>query len=612
MFCGKQIAESLRLLLFMFIAIFLAIGAISVPVEDVHSQSAPSYPRTAFVHLFEWKWTDIAQECETFLGPKGFSAVQVSPPNEHAVVETSPGNFPWWERYQPVSYQIESRSGTRAEFIDMVQRCDAVDVDIYVDAVINHMTGGDDTTPATGIAGSTYTHYDYPGTYSSWDFNYCGRNGNNDIVNYGDRWEVQNCELVNLADLNTSSPYVQNTIAAYLQDLVDIGVAGFRIDASKHMDTNDINSILGKVTGDFYVFQEVIDLGGEPITGSEYFQNGDVTEFKYSRDISNTFFNGQLAWFNSSNQFGAGWGFMPSSEAVVFVDNHDNQRGHGGGGHIITHKDGTLYDLTNVFMLAWPYGYPKIMSSYEFSYGDEGPPSDNNGNTDTIYSNGTPNCFNEWKCEHRWQAIANMVEFRNVTSSDFTVDNWWSNGGNQIAFSRGDSGFVAINKEGYSMNQTLQTGMPAGEYCNVVYGELATNGQSCTGPSIVVDANGTAQVSLDSWNALAIHSESQVSSSSQNQIISTDFTVNATTYWGQNVYVVGNIAELGNWNAANAIALSPSNYPLWSHPIDLPASTAVEYKYIKIDGSNVVWESGSNRIITTPASGTLQLNDTWK
>jgi hypothetical protein len=39
--------------------------------------------RHVIVHLFEWKWADIANECEAFLGPKGFCAVQVSPPMEH-------------------------------------------------------------------------------------------------------------------------------------------------------------------------------------------------------------------------------------------------------------------------------------------------------------------------------------------------------------------------------------------------------------------------------------------------------------------------------------------------------------------------------------------------
>lgn len=30
------------------------------------------------VHLFEWKWDDIAAECERFLGPRGFGGIQVS------------------------------------------------------------------------------------------------------------------------------------------------------------------------------------------------------------------------------------------------------------------------------------------------------------------------------------------------------------------------------------------------------------------------------------------------------------------------------------------------------------------------------------------------------
>lgn len=49
----------------------------------------------------------------------------------------------WWVRYQPVSYLLESRSGNREQFVDMVNRCRAVGVNIYVDAVINHMSGMD-------------------------------------------------------------------------------------------------------------------------------------------------------------------------------------------------------------------------------------------------------------------------------------------------------------------------------------------------------------------------------------------------------------------------------------------------------------------------------------
>jgi alpha-amylase len=33
--------------------------------------------KQVMVHLFEWKWTDIAAECERYLGPNNFCGVQV-------------------------------------------------------------------------------------------------------------------------------------------------------------------------------------------------------------------------------------------------------------------------------------------------------------------------------------------------------------------------------------------------------------------------------------------------------------------------------------------------------------------------------------------------------
>jgi len=68
------------------------------------------------------------------------------------------------------------------------------------------------------------------------------------------------------------------------------------------------------------------------------------------------------------------------------------------------------------FMLAYPYGYPRVMSSFYFDDPNQGPPQDNNENilSPTINPNGT--CGNGWVCEHRWRQIFNMVEFRNVVA----------------------------------------------------------------------------------------------------------------------------------------------------------------------------------------------------
>ncbi|GFU30125.1 pancreatic alpha-amylase, partial [Nephila pilipes] len=56
----------------------------------------------------------------------------VSPPNENGVVYEPFWNKnvkrPWFERYQPVSYKLITRSGSEMEFRDMVRRCNNVGV----------------------------------------------------------------------------------------------------------------------------------------------------------------------------------------------------------------------------------------------------------------------------------------------------------------------------------------------------------------------------------------------------------------------------------------------------------------------------------------------------
>src|SRR5687767_1132188 len=277
------------------------------------AQPAPAAPpgtKDVIVQLFEWNWTSVGSECQNFLGPKGFGYVQVSPPQEHARGQQ------WWVSYQPVSYRIESRRGTRAQFQAMVNTCHAAGVKVIVDAVVNHMAG--ESNPGPGWAGSSWTHYNYPGIYQTQDFHHCGRNGNDDIANYNDRYEVQNCELANLADLDTGATYVRDRLAGYLNDLLSLGVDGFRMDASKHMASADIAALRSRLSRPVYMVQEVIYGAGEPIGPLEYTGNGDVHEFRYGKDLARVFRNERLAYLTN---FGEGWGYIPGNVANVFVDN---------------------------------------------------------------------------------------------------------------------------------------------------------------------------------------------------------------------------------------------------------------------------------------------------
>lgn len=489
------------------------------------------------VHLFEWKWDEIALECETFLGPYGFGAVQVSPPNENGIIWKPFWNKaitrPWFERYQPVSYKLGTRSGNEQQFREMVRRCNNAGVRIYVDSVINHMTGH--IGKGQGTAGSSFDpevpRYDGvpygPEHFNSG--NKCPSTSGN-IEDYNDKVQVRNCRLSGLADLDLGQEYVRGKIAEYFNKLIEIGVAGFRVDAAKHMWPGDLSSIYGRLNTlneaffpagtKPFVFQEVIDMGGEPIKAEEYTTYGRVTEFRYGKqlgDIIRKNFNQQLRYLHN---FGEAWSFVSGSNAVVFVDNHDNQRGHGAGGFgtILTHMESRMYKMATAFMLAWPYGSPRVMSSYswprEVVDGKDkndwiGPPTDDKYNIKDVVRNADLTCGNGWVCEHRWRQIYGMVKFRNVAGVT-KVENWWDNGYQQIAFSRGNKGFLAINNEDHKMDQRLQTGLPQGTYCDVISG--SKSGNSCTGRSIQVDATGHAQIVIESSedSMIAIHVEEKL------------------------------------------------------------------------------------------------------
>ncbi len=513
-----------------------------VPTAD----SSPQAAGGVFVHLFEWTWTDIQKECP-YLASKGYTGVQVSPPNEHVVPQENQNadanaDYPWWIRYQPVSHDttaFTSRSGTLTEFQSMVDACNAVGVDVIADAVINHMAAIEVGTPPTGTSGTEYDNGTSPppsrfyGTqYDSTDFH-----GDCDISSYEDRSQVQGCKLSGLPDLDTGKTGVQNKIRAYLQSLIDMGVKGFRIDGAKHIPAQDLAAILNGLTGDYYLFQEVIDQStSEPVRDGEFTPNGDVTEFAYAFALGAAFDDACGGVLSDLQTLGTG--MLPSRFAQVFTDNHDNQRGHGvGSGCILDHRDGTEHVLANIFALAYPYGHPSVMSSYYWSTnptdntGDsKGPPTVNggpgsSGATLSVHTNSdfTPdNCsdtysLGKWACEHRRTTVANMVKFRQITAGE-SVGNWQNIGNapsDHIAFGLETKGFVAINRTASAASTTYQTGMAAGTYCDVTQGELTSNGTACTGRTLTVDGSGQiVAYSLGSMDAFAIHSGQKVRTAS--------------------------------------------------------------------------------------------------
>jgi alpha-amylase len=585
-------------------AVAAVLAAATVVPFTAAGSGAPAHASTlskdVTANLFMWNWNSVATECTNVLGPDGYAAVQVAPP-EDSMTDAADGH-PWWEIYQPVDYNLTSRMGNDAQFQAMVAKCHQAGVKVYVDAVLNHMARQDGND--TSYGGASYTPGSSYPAYSAADFHTYPNDcpvSSDQITDWNDYTQVTECELDNLPDLRTESAYVRSTEAAYLNKMIGYGVDGFRLDAAKHLGHTDLaalEALLNKdtTTGQpVYITQEVALGAANTALQPDSFENtGSLLGFDYA-DAIKTQFTGDLATFGGF----ASWSLIPGAYSSTFVNNHDTER----DGSNLSYKNGATYPLATEFLLAWGFGTPQVYSSFTWTNFNDAPPSDANG-----YVSNT-NCSSGWYCTDRLTGVANMVGWHNLalTNND-PVANWYTDGTNLIAFSRGPDAWIALNNESSAQTHTFTTGLPDGTYCDIIHGSVS--GGACTGSTVTVSGN-VATVTVPADDAVAIDLNSRVSGSTA-ATYTIDINANVTTTFGQNVYIVGSIPALGSWNTAHAVALSSQNYPSWTAALSFPPNTYFEYKYIKIDGSgNVTWESGANRFYTTGSSGSITFNDTW-
>ena len=277
---------------------------------------------------------------------------------------------------------------------------------------------------------------------------------------------------------------------------------------------SDLSAITSAVSGSPYVYQEVIEGGNDEISPTEYTGIGDVTEFRYGDVVGDAFRNGSIAGLNQLD----GRMLLPSADAIAFIDNHDTQRN---GRAKLTYKDGSSYALAEAFMIAYPYGVPRVMSSFDFTNPDSSPPAAGNGTTLPV------SCGQGWVCEHRWRTTENMVGLRNA-AADAPLTNWWSNGNDQIAFGRGNRAFVAFNRSDMPLTTTFQTSPPSGTYCDVMNGDPGEN--SCTGPTYIVDGSGRVNATVPANGALGLHVDAHTTGGGGCTTVSTSIAVTTYTY----------------------------------------------------------------------------------
>ncbi len=449
--------------------------------------------RNVTANLFEESWPSIASECTSVLGPDGYAAVQVAPPED----SLKASGTPWWQVYQPVDYNLTSMMGTPAQFQAMVTACHNAGVKVYVDAVLNHMA-------AQSGSGASYGGQSYnPGTltypaYGSADFHSYPSNcpeSDNGIDNWLSYTDVTQCRLESLPDLATQTTHVRQTEAAYLNALIAEGVDGFRLDAASSIGETDLAAIKGMLNPDtttgtpVYLAQEVYpgSAGQDSRLNPTSFEpEGSVLAFDYTYALTNDFRGNNIAALNAYVPT------LPSAYASTFVTNHDTER----AGTALHYTDGAEYIRADEFLLAYGYGTPQIYSSFAYSFSDQSPPVDGSGMvTGAVCNQGT------WECTEQNPAIVAMVGWHNLALTDNDpVANWTTSGSNFVAFSRGSDAWIAINNGTSPISGTFPTGLPNGSYCDIINNTY--NAGACSGTPITV-SGGSVTVTVPAGGSIA-------------------------------------------------------------------------------------------------------------
>jgi len=512
-----------------------------------------------FIKLWEWNFVDIARECEAWIGPNGFDAIQIAPVTDHIV------NGSWHAKYQPVSFLLNSRSGTAAEFKCMVATCRAAGVEVMVDVVLNHLArpcdavgsyGAGAVTPCVGWGGSRYGNRrvaEEPGWQPIGPASFHHFLGDRLINCAVDSETFQcpdstppgdctQCDLFGLPDFDTSSRPVQELLTKHLKELHTLGVTMLRLDAASYMPAKDLSLIINELPWDF-VFQEW--WAGVPAPSRSRYV-GHYRDIFFGRKINAALVLNDVNHLSRLLNITNGLDGMSSQQVLHPLTFHD-QRSYDYQPNTPTYKGGLEFHLQQKFFLASPYGHlVRVWGGYGWKNLDDGPPGcshlDERCVVEPVYNpDGSDRCLptpvstplpdnvrmtHRWVCEHRWQGVAGLVDYRKHCNGKMVTKLWDGDveHGN-LAWRAGSDCFVALQRKMPPRDAALGdwsivglvTGLPAGRYCDL--SSLSTfkdwNGAGCE-REVVLGANGVViEGVVPEGDMLAIHTEAQIDPTSR-------------------------------------------------------------------------------------------------
>ncbi|CAJ1399838.1 unnamed protein product [Effrenium voratum] len=430
-----------------------------------------------YVQLFEWSHAAVAKECQQ-LGAQGVDGVQLSPVTEHVVGDQ------WWVRYQPVSFSLNSRSGSAANLRHAVAACRSAGVEVVADVVLNHMArpcpeaeNARLGTPCVGWNGTAYGNRRTAGA-RGWD------RANTSFFHHQtghDTWgqcgvgpetgflcgspvttdcSCCPCDMYGLPDWDLAEPAVQEMHTRHLEELHSMGITMLRVDAALYMESELMSGILNRFPWDMVYQEWWHEL---PVPGREVF--GLYRDLKFMRRAAAEMHDAAQVLSLQQGNF-----YIPAEDAVYPTCFQDG-RSDAADPTVPTFKNGLAFHQQQKFLLASPFPTTVVLwSGYSWQSIEQGPPGGAGGEECMATPSASPlplelASSRRWVCEHRWQGVAGLIHFRKACRKAITKS-WAGACVGCGALRLGAGCFLALaGPDGWQLR--LTTGLPGGRYCDL-------------------------------------------------------------------------------------------------------------------------------------------------
>lgn len=418
------------------------------------------------LHVWSWNFPAIANNMKD-IADAGFTMIQTSPVQNCYEPEGSgkkifdddvtEGN--WYYYYQPTDWKIGNNIvGNREQMKVMMDSAAKYNIKVLVDVLPNHTAFdvdavSEDLYNAVGGRDKLF-HTD----------------GLKHITDYGDREQCTLWVMGGLPDVNTENPDFQKYYMQFVNDLIGLGVKGFRYDTAKHIGVHSdpVDAAAGVKVNDFWD----VATGRKSVKGvklalpyDSLFVYGEVLQDKGVPEAEYADYMGQTASAyghvlremldkRSANGIDIkSFHHEASPEYLTtWIESHDTYA----NAHESAHLTDDQIRQGWVFLTARQYGTPLFFSR------PDGSTRKNYWGNNILGAKGND--------EFKHPEVAAVNKFR--TAMNGQKENLQiSDNGEVLAVYRGNKGVAIINIASSANKLNIPTTLPNGTYHDIVYGK---------------------------------------------------------------------------------------------------------------------------------------------